>query len=202
MDAQNTQEEQKLEHSDWWKEIATCVIAVAVMFALFGRDAMLKLYGLNRNPDAASASVPADKAADGKHAKVFIKTVQVQPTKADGKKWDAYPFELPDLKVRIRNRTTGQVFQTPVKQDCLKATFNTPAVHVSEGDDIEITVWDNDLQFDDLVGRYSTKITAEMLKAQDLDLSFGQVLSLQIQLQPHVRVSKGRGVFTLASAKK
>lgn len=202
MDAQKIQDEQGLEHSDWWKEIATCVIAVAVMFALFGRDAMLKLYGLQRHADAAAQSVPAEKGADTKHAKVFIKTVQVQPTKADGRKWDAYPYELPDIKVRIRNRTSGQVFQTPVKQDCLKATFNTPAIYVSEGDDVEITVWDNDLQFDDLIGRYSTKITAEMLKAQDLDLSFGQVLSLQIQLQPHVRVSKGRGMYMLASAQK
>lgn len=194
-------DEQKLEHSDWWKEIATCVVATAVMFALFGRDSMLKLYGFQRGAEtAAKEDAPMDKGGDRKHAKVIVKSVQVQPTKADGKKWDAPPCELPDLKVRIRNRTTGQVYQSPVKQDCLKATFDAPAIYVSQGDDLEISVLDNDLQFDDLVGRYATKVTAEMLKAQDIDLSFGQVLSLHLEFQPHVRISQSRVMYRLASA--
>lgn len=198
-------DEQKLEQaelqSDWWKEIATSALAIAVLFALFGRESMLKLYGFNR-ADANLQGEFVEKRGDRKHAKVFVKTVQVQPTKASGKKWDTPPFELPDLKVRIRNRTTGQFFQTPVKQDCLSATFNLPAMYVGEGDDVEFSVLDNDLQFDDLIGTYTTKVTAEMLKVQTLDLSFGQVLSLQIELQPYVRVSQGRSVFTTASARR
>lgn len=200
-------DEQKLEQnelqSDWWKEIATSAVAVAVLFALFGRDSMLKLYGFNRSAETAqTAEVANANRGDRRHAKVLVQTVQVQSAKANGKKWDSPPYELPDLKVRIRNRTTGQFFQTPVKQECLSATFNSPAMYVGEGDELELSVWDNDIQFDDLVGTYSMKVTAEMLKVQDLDLSFGQVLSLKIQLQPHVRVSNSRGVFTMACARR
>ncbi len=136
-------------------------------------------------PAAAPVREAAPVAAGTRDVVLVVRSARAQPTKANGKRWDAPGrFELPDLYVTVRNLTTGEFFRSAVRNDTLFAQFDVPAVRVKEGDLLHVRVMDKDIRFDDLVGEQTVRVTREMLAQRELDWSFGQVKSLRLELRP------------------
>ena len=64
-------------------------------------------------------------------------------------------------------------------------TAGTPVLEVTpDGDILDILVYDEDLTDHDVIGMSRKVITTGLLAKKQLDLSFGQVEQLRLELQP------------------
>ena len=127
----------------------------------------------------ASAQEPAKQSAD-----IVVQSVKVHTTKKGGEAWD--PFGgAPDLMVAVRKTEKGGAkHTTKVKKDAFEASFGERTVRVSVGDEIEVTVFDEDGKIHDKVGETTVKVTAEMLKKREVKWEFGRVISLVLEFEP------------------
>ena len=116
---------------------------------------------------------------------VFLVSIQVQPKKVNGSSWD--PAEgKPDIRVIISNERSGKPSLSVVAKDTLSVTFDhkMPVLEVTDGDILDILVYDEDLADHDVIGMSRKVITTGLLAKKQLDLSFGQVEQLHLELQP------------------
>jgi hypothetical protein len=120
---------------------------------------------------------PAKKAAD-----IILRSVEVYSTDANGAVWDE--SGPPDLKVYIRNQTTGESFTSSKVQDSTSAEYNQKAIRVNEGDTVVFKVIDADVFDDDTIGTYSKEFTERTLALGTANWSFGRVASLVMEFQP------------------
>ncbi len=122
----------------------------------------------------------ATPAVRKKSADVIIQSVNVYGTKTNGSKWD--DSGPPDPKVRVE--TSSDRFTTSTKQNTETASYGIKAIRVTEGDTLEVTVYDADIAFDDEIGSYSKLITAETLSEGTVKWSFGRVYELVLKFEP------------------
>lgn len=130
------------------------------------------------------AMVSADvRAADP--AMLVIERVEVRTVKANGKPWDG-GGGAPDLKISVERTSApkGEKHITALQEDRFKAIFHCKALEVQLGEEIEIRVLDDDATSDDEVGTIKRKITAEMLKNREMEVSFDQVDKLVLKFEP------------------
>jgi hypothetical protein len=125
--------------------------------------------------------VPAG-AADRESGTLKLVSVEVRKTKSGGAAWDP-AGGAPDLKITVERkaRPAGDKFTTKVIPDAHDARLNTNTLKVKDGDEIEVTVVDEDVGGDDRVGRYKVKVTKAMLRKGQADWSFDDVLSLKVE---------------------
>jgi hypothetical protein len=130
---------------------------------------------------ALAATAPAGPTA-GESATLKIVSLKVRATKAGGGAWDA-GGGLPDLKVVVEKkaRPKGDTFTTRVVPDATEAKFDVRTIKVKDGDEIEVTVVDEDAAADDLIGKMKVKVTAKMLRAGMAEWSFGEVLTMKVE---------------------
>jgi hypothetical protein len=134
--------------------------------------------------EALDAPAQGDPAAAGPlRAVLVVGTVEVMPTKADGKRWDVGIEGLPDPHVTVVNKTQNVRRTTDVINDTLKAVFNVDTVPVQEGDELYLRVVDVDVQFDDLIGEHRFRVTREMIEQGEMELKFGQVKRMTIRFK-------------------
>jgi hypothetical protein len=123
-------------------------------------------------------------AQDRQSADVIVQALKVQTTKKNGDPWDVLGG-APDLKVTVRNKARGgATHSTKVKADTFEASFGERTVRVSVGDEIEVTVHDEDERLHDKVGEKTVKVTADTLKKKELKLDFDRVISLTLEFEP------------------
>lgn len=109
-------------------------------------------------------------------ARVKVKSVSALATKADGKSWDATGNE-PDLYVIVSDGDSKE--RTKSVSDSLLAKIDhTTSIEVEVGDQLSIEVWDEDLMFDDEVGKRTIVVTRDILESGILQTSFGRVDNL------------------------
>ncbi len=127
-------------------------------------------------PGAATA-----RGAGEESAALRVASVEVRTTKPGGAAWDA-GGGAPDLRVSIekRARPAGEKFTTKVVRDTFEAKYHVTTIRVEDGDEVEITVTDEDAAGDDQVGRLKKRVTAEMFREGEAEWSFGEVLSLRL----------------------
>lgn len=113
---------------------------------------------------------------------IIVKSVRLAARKRNGKRWDIGDG-APDPKVRIKV-SGGESGTTQASRDTYSATFNEKVVRVSEGDTIEITVYDQDEIADDTAGTYTKQLTADTFKERSVTWSFDQVEALSLDFQP------------------
>ncbi len=120
--------------------------------------------------------------SDRESATIELVSVRVRTTKAGGAAWDAADGK-PDLKVTVERkaRPAGDKFTTKVVPDTFEAKFNVKTIEVKEGDEVEVTVADEDAVSDDRVGRLNVRVTQKMLRKGEADWSFDEVLSLKVE---------------------
>jgi hypothetical protein len=133
---------------------------------------------------AGFATTAVAQDATKQSADVIVQAVKVQTTKKNGDPWDVLGG-APDLKVTVRNKAKGgATHTTKVKKDTFEASFGERTVRVAVGDEIEVTVTDEDEKLHDKVGEKTVKVTADMLKKKELKLDFDRVISLTLEFEP------------------
>ncbi len=122
------------------------------------------------------------RGAGEESAALRIASVKVRTTKPGGAAWDA-GGGAPDLKVSIekRARPAGEKFTTKVIRDTFEAKYHVTTIKVKDGDEVEITVTDEDAAGDDQIGRLRKRLTAKMFREGEAEWSFGEVLSLTLE---------------------
>ena len=123
---------------------------------------------------------------------VFLVSIKVRETKANGSSWDPAGGK-PDLRVIISNERSGKTFVSTLAKDTTAVQFElkAPVLDVSDGDILDVLVYDEDLADHDIVGISRKAITTGILAKKELDLSFGQVEQLRMELQPRKKRSEG-----------
>jgi hypothetical protein len=118
-------------------------------------------------------------------AMLVIERIEVRTVNQKGKAWDG-GGGAPDLKISVERISApkGEKHITAVQENRFKAVFNCKALEVQSGEEIEIRVMDEDVSSDDEVGTIKQKITAEMLKTRELEISFDQVDKLILKFIP------------------
>jgi hypothetical protein len=116
---------------------------------------------------------------------LFLVSVKVRETKANGHSWDPAGGK-PDLRVIISNERSGKTFLSNVAKDTFSVDFalKDSILDVAEGDILDILVYDEDLADHDIVGISRKALTSGILASQQLDLSFGQVEQLRLEFRP------------------
>ena len=106
--------------------------------------------------------------------RIIIKSISAEETKANGDAWDI-GGNAPDLFVKVDNGR--RTVSSRARQDTYLANINFDTGLTAEiGDQIEITVYDEDIASDDIVGRATVLVDEEGAKIA----SFGQVKALVI----------------------
>lgn len=82
-------------------------------------------------------------------------------------------------------------FNTQTAEDTVQANFDAESIGVSNGDVVRVRVLDMDPLGHDLIGETVLKIDARLLAKPALDLKFGQVLSLTLEIKEKVRPAAG-----------
>lgn len=114
---------------------------------------------------------------------IKVRDLTVRSKKSNGSAWDIFGG-APDLKVTIKvNRTLGPSDTTRTKQDTYSATFNESTVKVKHGDSITVTVWDEDVTDDDLIGKGSYVVKKGDFGKVISFTPFGQVTELKISFE-------------------
>ena len=116
---------------------------------------------------------------------LIIGDIEVRKTKADGRSaWDPRGG-LPDLRVSVEriSEPAGERHITAARKNQLKVDFNRTAIEVDAGDELEIQVYDDDVGGDDEVGKIRHKVTQQDLKKGEIQLSFDQVIQLNLRLK-------------------
>lgn len=89
--------------------------------------------------------------------------------------------ELADLRDRI-------VRSTPVANDTFQAQFGVqlgePTVEVAVGDTVKLTVWDDDIAVNDLIGHTTLRITKTAIERGSFQVQCGKVISLRFKILP------------------
>lgn len=119
-------------------------------------------------------------AVHKKSADLIIQSVDVYSTRDNGSVWDK--SGPPDLKVYVGTATDD--FTTTTKHDTHTASYGVKTIRVSEGDTLEVIVYDTDFAFDDRISSYSKLITAETLSQGIVKWSFGRVSELVLKFEP------------------
>lgn len=113
---------------------------------------------------------------------MFIKSITVAETRADGKKWDM--TGKPDLQIEIENLTSGQKLVTDTQKDTFTAVMNTQVFRVTKSDNLQITVYDADTPGNDVIGKLNQSITQDMLSQKTNTWNFDQVTAFEVEFQP------------------
>jgi len=166
--------ERVLGRRDVWALLIGGALVVSLYLGMSAREAF----------HDAEQGDPAAAKAEMLRAVVVVGTVEVLPTKADGRRWDVGAGGLPDPRVTVVNMTQKVRRSTAMVADTLKAEFNAETVGVREGDELYFRVEDVDVQFDDLIGEYRFRVTREMIEEGELELSFAQVKRLTLRFKP------------------
>ena len=131
-----------------------------------------------------TVGAPAVRADD--EYVVHLKGCKVKETKANGDSWDPMNGK-PDLAVQLRNlsRPESKKYESPEAKDTFEHVYNIDTgFRLKAGDELEIQVLDKDIGTDDVCGKITKKITADMLKSGVLKLeNFGQVIYLEMHLK-------------------
>jgi len=116
---------------------------------------------------------------------VFLVSIKVQETKANGSSWDPAGGK-PDLRIVMSNERSGKTFLSDVAKDTFSVEFHLkgPVLDVADGDILDILVIDEDLTDHDIVGLSRKAITTGLLAKKQLDLSFGRVEQLRLEFRP------------------
>jgi len=116
---------------------------------------------------------------------VYLVSVKVAETKANGSAWDPSGGK-PDLRVVISNERSGKTYLTPVAKDTtfVKFDLKDPVVGVADGDILDILVYDEDLIDHDIVGISRKAITTGILEKKVLDMTFSRVEQLRLEFRP------------------
>ena len=120
---------------------------------------------------------------------VTVKSGTIAPTKANGRAWDAGwgQVALPDpyVKLWVFDKDGAQVDygETWYIRNTLTTVWNKDIARAKVGQTIKIEVWDKDLKYDDLIGRYTFALTKEMANKGQVGLRFEQVHDLQLELR-------------------
>ena len=65
-----------------------------------------------------------------------------------------------------------------------RADTASKAVRISSGDRSRVEVWDKDVRYDDLIGKYDFVLTPAMVRSGGVTMRFGQVRQLLFELRP------------------
>lgn len=149
------------------------MIVVGLYVVLWGKQTLDRFAG---SPAASQAQRQAPPRFT-----LILDTIELQPAKADGRKWDVGLDGLPDPRITIVNRTLGARYASATRRDVLEAEFDERTVPVREGDELYLRVEDEDVQLDDLVGEHRLRLTREMIDTGELELTFGQVKRLTLR---------------------
>jgi hypothetical protein len=127
-------------------------------------------------------AAPAAAQPDRESATLKLVSVEVRKTKPGGASWDP-AGGAPDLKVTVERKAkpAGEKFTSQVVPDAYDAKLDVKTIKVKAGDEVEITVLDEDVGSDDRIGRYKVKVTKAMLRKGQADWSFDEVLSLKVE---------------------
>lgn|SRR5262245_29884156 len=125
--------------------------------------------------------VPAEDK-DRESATIKLVSIQVRKTKPGGAAWDP-AGGAPDLKITVERkaRPAGEKFTSKVIPDTYEAKLDVKTIKVKDGDEIEVTVVDDDVGGDDRIGKYKVKVTKAMLRTGEADWTFDEVLSLKVE---------------------
>jgi hypothetical protein len=128
------------------------------------------------------AAGPAAAQPDRESGTLKLVSVEVRKTKSGGAAWDP-GGGAPDLKITVERkaRPAGEMFTSKVIPDAHDAKLDVKTLKVKEGDEIEVTVLDQDVGNDDRIGRHKVKVTKAMLRKGQADWSFDDVLSLKVE---------------------
>ena len=131
-----------------------------------------------------TVGVPSVRADD--EYTFHIKGCKVKEAKANGDSWDPAGGK-PDLVVQLRNisRPDSKKYQTKEAADVFENTFNVEtAFRFKPGEEIEIQVLDKDVAGDDVIGKFTQKMTEAMCKSGVWKLeNFGQVIYLELHIK-------------------
>lgn len=117
-------------------------------------------------------------------ANLIIRSVRAARTKANGKKWDGgFGNGYPDLFVKITSDAYEYTTTDVGKKDSLSCSFGYNTMTVTEGDQIEIEVFDEDIGSHDLVGSYTKTIFADTIRRGTVYWSFDEVTSLEVEFE-------------------
>lgn len=163
--------------------IATVTIIAAVIGALGTILATMLPMFLSDKEDAPLISKPVLSPAGAVVSTMFVKSITVSETRADGKKWDM--TGKPDIQIEIQNLTSGQKFVTETHNDTVTALINTQVFRVTKNDNLQITVYDVDTPGNDIIGKLNQSITEEMLSQKINTWNFDQVTSFEVEFQPN-----------------
>src|SRR5215210_5153338 len=98
-------------------------------------------------------AAPAVAQPDRESATLKLVSVEVRKTKPGGAAWDP-GGGAPDLKVTVERKAkpAGEKFTSKVVPDAYDAKLDVKTLKVKEGDEIEVTVLDEDVGSDDRIG--------------------------------------------------
>ena len=132
-----------------------------------------------------AAGLVSTETQGAEPAMLVLERVEVRTVKSNDKPWDG-GGGAPDLKISVERTSApkGEKHITAVQEDVFKAIFHCKALEVQADDEIEIRVLDEDIAGDDEVGTIKRKITAEMLKNREVEVSFDQVDKLVLRFEP------------------
>ena len=127
-------------------------------------------------------AAPAAAQPDRESGTLKLVSIEVRKTKSGGAAWDP-AGGAPDLKVMVEKkaRPAGEKFTSKVIPDAHDAKLDVKTLKVKEGEEVEVTVLDEDVGGDDRVGRYKVKVTKAMLRKGQADWSFDDVLSHKVE---------------------
>jgi hypothetical protein len=163
---------------------------------------------LGDKPDAGATGAPT-KAVAGRGYYLYLSEIEVEGTDTSGNSWDARGG-APDLAYEIRWRG-ATVFRSSTVSDALLARWSLAAIgldnvsggvsrestvraariHVGEGEEVEISVVDSDVTFDDPVAKWTCKVASLGVGSTAVALPAGRVRRAVIVLRPFEDVNAG-----------
>ena len=133
-------------------------------------------------------SVQAAFGAPPPDYKLTVHSAVIADLKVDANPWDVGGGR-PDPYVVINvvdGDTNKKVFQitADVCKDTLRPVWNQPAGIVKVGDRISLQVWDNDIAFDDVIGKDEFKLSEEQIAQGTFTRTFQQVKEVTFSVVP------------------
>lgn len=121
---------------------------------------------------------------------IVVKSAAIAANKESGAAWD-FPLvgtkALPDpyVKAWVTDRKNAQADygETGVEWDTLTPTWNKDLVKAKLWHWVKVEVWDKDVKYDDLIGRYHFPLTEKRIADGSFTLKFDQVRSIHFELR-------------------